>query len=108
MEILNRKTMTRTEGLVVLFIPQLGEEGPPENVRDLIGEDFYLGGDFVNFPKTLQWASQHGVSGVWTNPLKFITSPEKDPFSSGERQAEEQGEAFWSGPGGDGSGEVWL
>jgi len=77
MEILNRKMMTKTEGLVVLLIPQLGEEGPPENLPDLIGEDFYFGGDFTNFPKTLEWASQHGVSGVWTNPLKFVTNPER-------------------------------
>lgn len=77
MEILNRKTITKTGGLVVLLIPQLGEKEPPENLRDLVGEDFYLGGDFTNFPKVLAWASQHGVSGVWANPLKFVTNPER-------------------------------
>jgi len=77
MEILNRKTMTRTEGLAVLLIPQPGEEELPENLVDLAGEDFYLGGDFTNFPKTLEWASQHGIPGVWANPLKFITNPER-------------------------------
>jgi len=77
MEILNRKTMTKTGGLVVLLIPQLGEKELPENLPDLVGEDFYLGGDFTNFPKVLEWASQHGVSGVWSNPLKFVTNPER-------------------------------
>jgi DNA-directed DNA polymerase III PolC len=77
MEILNRKTMTRSEGLVVLLIPQPGEKEPPENFADLAGEDFYLGSDFASFPKVLEWTSQHGVSGVWANPLKFITNPER-------------------------------
>ncbi|MBN1223860.1 MAG: DNA polymerase III subunit alpha [Candidatus Aminicenantes bacterium] len=77
MEILNRRTMAGTEGLVVILIPQPGEEEFPVNLPDLAGRDFYLGADFFNFSKTLSWISQYGLPGVWANPLKFLTSPER-------------------------------
>jgi len=78
MEILNRRTMAGTEGLVVVLIPQPGDEDTPGNLPDLERkEDFYLGGDFFNFAKTLSWTAQYGVAGVWTNPLKFLTNPER-------------------------------
>jgi DNA polymerase III alpha subunit len=77
MEILNRKKLKTTEGLVVVLIPRSGEEAFPESLIDLAGEDFYLGGDFFNLEKALFWASQHSVPSVWANPLKFIKNPER-------------------------------
>jgi DNA-directed DNA polymerase III PolC len=77
MEVLNRKKLTTAEGLVVVFVPQSGKEGFPENLIDLAGKDFYLGGDFFNFERVHSWGSQHNVPFVWINPLKFINSPER-------------------------------
>lgn len=77
MEILNRKEIKETEGLVVVFIPQPGEEGLPEGFDFSTREDFYLGGDFFNLKKTLAWAQDSGLPLVWTNPLKYIKNPER-------------------------------
>ena len=51
MEILNRKKPTTAEGLVVVFVPQSGEDKFPEDLAALAGEDFYLGGDFSNLER---------------------------------------------------------
>jgi len=77
METLNRKKLTSAEGLVVVSIPQSGEEKFPKDLADLAGEDFYLGGDFFNFERVLSWAAQHNVPLVWANSLKFIKNPER-------------------------------
>ena len=77
MEILNQKEIGETEGLVVVFIPQPGEEGLPEGFDFSTREDFYLGGDFFNLKKTLAWAQNSGLPLVWANPLKFIKNPER-------------------------------
>lgn len=77
MEVLNRKKLTTTEGVVVVFIPQSGEEKFPKHLADLAGEDFYLGGDFSNFERVCSLATQHNVPFVWANPLKFIKNPER-------------------------------
>jgi len=77
MEILNRRTMAETEGLVVVLIPQPGEEEFPGNLPALAAKDFYLGADFFNFPKTLSWISKYGLSGIWANPLKHLASPDR-------------------------------
>ncbi|MGD9345420.1 MAG: DNA polymerase III subunit alpha [Candidatus Aminicenantes bacterium] len=77
MEILNRKKLTKAEGLVVVLIPQSSDEKFPEDLADLAGEDFHLGGDFSNFERVQSWASQHAVSVVWANPLKFVKNPER-------------------------------
>jgi DNA-directed DNA polymerase III PolC len=77
MEILNRKKWATTEGLIVVFVPQSGEERFPEDLADLAGEDFHLGSDFLNLERVQSWASQHNVPVVWANPLKFVKSPER-------------------------------
>ncbi|MGD8538857.1 MAG: DNA polymerase III subunit alpha [Candidatus Aminicenantes bacterium] len=77
MEVLNRKKWATAEGLIVVFVPQSGEERFPEDLADLIGEDFYIGGDFSNHERVRSWESQHSVPVVWANPLKFIKNPER-------------------------------
>jgi len=77
MEILNRKEIGETEGLVVVFVPQSGEEEPPELFELSPGEGFYLGADFFNLKKALAWAEKYGLPLVWANPLKFIKNPER-------------------------------
>ena len=44
---------------------------------ELRGEDFYLGCDFSNFKKVMEWSRAYGLPVVWANPLKFIASPER-------------------------------
>jgi len=81
MEILNRKEIGETEGLVVILLPRpregdpLEKAGPSEGLRGR--EDLYIGAGFFNLPKARQWAGKHGLPLVWANPLKFIQNPEK-------------------------------
>jgi len=77
MEILNRKEIKTTEGLVVIFIPQARDEEPPEALALGSREDFYLGVDFFNFKRALVLAKNHNLPLVWAGPLKFIKNPER-------------------------------
>jgi DNA-directed DNA polymerase III PolC len=81
MEILNRKEIEKTEGLVVILLPQPKEGGPLEDggtLEGLLGrEDLYIGADFFTLQKAHEWAAKHGLPLVWANPLKFIRNPEK-------------------------------
>ncbi|UCC38642.1 MAG: DNA polymerase III subunit alpha [Candidatus Aminicenantes bacterium] len=77
METLNRKEIKETEGLVVVLIPQPGEEVLPENFDLSMKEDFYLGGNFFNLKRTLALAQNSDLPLVWANPLKFIKNPER-------------------------------
>ena len=77
MEILNRKEIKKTEGLVVIFIPQASDEESLDDLAFFSREDFYLGLDFFNFKKALAWAQNRDLPLVWTNPLKFIGNPER-------------------------------
>jgi DNA-directed DNA polymerase III PolC len=95
-----------TDGLLTIFIPgaedadfpeqlepffssgnkeqDLGPASAAESRTDtgfvleaLPSESFYLGGDFSNFQKVMEWARAYRLPVVWANPLKFITSPER-------------------------------
>jgi DNA polymerase-3 subunit alpha len=77
MEILNRKEMGSTDGLVVILLPRPGEEDPLEEMTFARGEDFYLGGDFFNLRQARGWGRKHNLPLVWANPLKFIQDPER-------------------------------
>jgi len=77
MEAFNRKDITETEGLVVVFLPQAKDEAPPEKLAALVSEDFYLGGDMFNLKKAKSWAREFGWPVVWANPLKFTKNPER-------------------------------
>lgn len=60
MEVFNRKDITETEGLVVVFLLQAKDEAPPEKLISLAPEDFYLGGGYVQ-PEE----SQKLGPGIW-------------------------------------------
>jgi len=81
MEILNRKEIEKTEGLVVILLPQPKEGDPLEDVGPLEGlldrENIYIGADFFTLQKAHQWAAKHELPLVWANPLKFIKNPER-------------------------------
>ena len=77
MEILNQKEIKKTEGLVVIFIPQAREEESLASLLSFSKEDFYIGVDFFNFKRALAWARDHDLPLVWANPLKFIRNPER-------------------------------
>ena len=77
MEAFNRKDITETEGLVVVFLPQAKDEVPPKKLSSLAPEDFYLGADIFNLKKTMNWAREFDWPVVWANPLKFTTNPER-------------------------------
>ncbi len=74
-EILNRRSGGKTEGLITIFVPPPRGEVPPEEFS--FGEDFYVGCDFFNFQNAQTWARKHGFPLVWVNPLKYIRSPER-------------------------------
>jgi len=74
MEILHQKKITTTEGLVAVLIPGPKDSSPP---KDPAWERFYLGVDFFNHKKCLEWSKRHGWPMVWANPLKFIKNPER-------------------------------
>lgn len=77
MEILNRRKITKTEGLVVILLPQPGGEVSLEDLTFPSREDVYLGVDFFNLRKALVWAQSCNLPLVWANPLKFIKNPER-------------------------------
>ena len=77
MEIFNHRKIGVTEGLTVVFLPQAGDEGPPEELASGVVEDFYLGADLFNLKKTMGWAKKFDWPAVWANPLKFTKNPER-------------------------------
>jgi len=81
MEVLNRKEIKETGGLVVIWLPRSRESDPLEKNGPLEGlcgrEDLYIGADFFNLSKASKWAEKHNLPLVWTNPLKFIQDPER-------------------------------
>ncbi|MDH5383114.1 MAG: DNA polymerase III subunit alpha [Candidatus Aminicenantes bacterium] len=81
MEILNRKEIKETEGLVVILLPQPKEGDSLEDAGHLKGllgrEDLYIGADFFNLKKAHELANRHSLPMVWANPLKFIKNPER-------------------------------
>ena len=77
MEIFNQREIKKTRGLVVILIPQPGEEEPLQALEFIPKQDFYLGADFFNFRKVLVEANKHDIPMVWTNALKFIKNPER-------------------------------
>ena len=46
-------------------------------IDSFLGEDFYLGCDFFNFGKVMEWARAYRLPVVWANPLKFIAGPDR-------------------------------
>lgn len=76
-EILNRKKIGSTAGLVVIYIPRSGCRAISEALSTAKNGDLYLGGDFYNFSTTLALAKAHGLPVVWANPLKYIINPER-------------------------------
>ena len=77
MDILNRKEINETEGLITILIPEPGEDVSPQESESLPREDLYLGGDFSNFKEALAGAKKLGIPLVWAAPLKFIQNPER-------------------------------
>ena len=77
MEVFNRKDVTETTGLIVIFFPHAKDEAPPEKLATLVHEDFYLGADMFNLAKVLNWSQEFGWPAVWANPLKFTKNPER-------------------------------
>jgi len=77
MQILNRKKIGDITGLIVIFLPRAKNRDFPEDLLALPREDFYLGGDFFNLSKVMNWGSMYRLSAVWANPLKFIENPER-------------------------------
>src|SRR4030042_2659305 len=78
----------RTDGLITIYIPKPDEIDLPQGLRlfkkngvpdsdAFRGEDFYLGCDFPNVQKTIEWAHTYSLPLVWANPVKFIRSPER-------------------------------
>lgn len=90
------KEIGKTEGLVIIFIPQpkeikaaaassaVGVDNLIESrkgtevqrIREANG-DFYIGCDFFNFKKAQSLAQNYNLPLVWANPLKFIRCPER-------------------------------
>ncbi|MFW6140255.1 MAG: DNA polymerase III subunit alpha [Acidobacteriota bacterium] len=77
MEIFNSKEIKQVQGLIVIYIPQVGESEFPEKIKAEAGPDFYLGADFKNIEPVTQWAEKHSLPVVWANPVKFIKYPER-------------------------------
>lgn len=76
MNILNRKRIEKTEGLVVVFIPSPREKKLPD-LTPYPKEDFYLGAGFFNLKTTIHWAQKYNFPVVWANPLKYINYPQR-------------------------------
>jgi error-prone DNA polymerase len=99
-----RTVRLATDGLITIFIPRAedidwpaefnltagnrsGERAAGFQARsgngtgvdiDASGDgEFYLGCDFANFQKTVEWARAYNLPLVWANPLRFIQSPER-------------------------------
>jgi DNA-directed DNA polymerase III PolC len=78
MEIFNARERKATDGLITILIPGGEDIDFPEELRGYAGNgDFYLGCDFSNFQKVMEWARVHHLPAVWANPLKFITGPDR-------------------------------
>jgi DNA-directed DNA polymerase III PolC len=80
-EILNRKKIKETGGLVVILLPSAKESDPLEDERRLEElrdrEDLYIGAGFFNLKKARERTETHGLPLVWAHPLKFVKNPDK-------------------------------
>ncbi len=77
MEILNQRKIEKTEGLVTVFIPDSSDKESGDNICFSQKEDLYIGGDFFNLKRAVGLAKKENLPVVWTNPLKYIQSPER-------------------------------
>jgi DNA-directed DNA polymerase III PolC len=67
-----------TDGLVTVYVPRAeGVDGTGLDLDSSSDGNFYLGCDFANFQKTIEWARAYNLPLVWANPIKFIQSPER-------------------------------
>jgi len=82
MEILNRREVRDTAGLVTIYLPPPKDEPKEARAAKAALEgasagDFYVGADVFNFPRAEAFARTRGLPLVWTNPLKFVVCPER-------------------------------
>jgi len=82
MEIFNgREKRTEKSGLITIYVPKAEDIDLPAEFkshrRNGNNGDFYLGCDFSNFSRVMEWARAGHLPVVWANPLKFITSPDR-------------------------------
>jgi len=77
MEILNRREMGRTEGLVTIWIPRVRKGVTEGTLPPLPHEDFYVGCDLFNFKAAQKHAEKERAPLVWAQPLKFVRNPER-------------------------------
>jgi DNA-directed DNA polymerase III PolC len=77
MEIFNNRKIKQAQGLVLVYIPRVGESNFPEGLKAVAGSDFYLGANFRNLKRVMQWAGKYSLPVVWANPLKFIKSAKR-------------------------------
>jgi len=87
LEIFNRREFLEPEGLVTIFLlpeslpvaeSEIEEwEKVVKRIREKVSEDFYLGCGLDNF-ESAEWLSQKtGLPFLWTEPLKYLTSPQR-------------------------------
>jgi DNA polymerase-3 subunit alpha/error-prone DNA polymerase len=87
LEIFNRQEFLEPEGLITIFL--LPESLPVaeseievwvkvvKELQEKVSEDFYLGCELDNF-ESAEWLSQKtGLPLLWTEPLKYLTSPQR-------------------------------
>ena len=86
MEILNRKELKDTAGLVSIYIPEnSGGHEPGISMAQMLGAlrsgpsaaDLYVGADFFNFRRAQDIAQSRSLPLVWANSVKFIKCPER-------------------------------
>ncbi len=77
MEILNKREIRETEGLVTILIPKPGSKDLLYGVPVDLKHDLFLGADFFNYQKCREAAEAHDVPVVWAAPVKFIRNPER-------------------------------
>jgi DNA polymerase-3 subunit alpha/error-prone DNA polymerase len=82
MEILNRREVRDTAGLVTIYLPP-PKGGPKEAgaakvaLESGAAGDVYIGADVFNFPLAAAFARERNLPLVWANPLKFVVCPER-------------------------------
>jgi len=75
-----RAVRLATDGLITIFVPKPEDIDLPEELRMLAKNgdgDVYLGCDFSNFDRVMEWARACNLPVVWANPLKFIVSADR-------------------------------
>jgi DNA-directed DNA polymerase III PolC len=73
-----RTVRLANDGLVTVYVPRAEDvDGTGLDLDSFSDGDFYLGCDFANFQKTIEWARAYNLPLVWANPIKFIQSPER-------------------------------